>query len=345
MTGAPGLTAWVRTIPASASAFCSASAPASVTGAIAPGERERRDADDLVVGRELHDPLEHRRVEPERRARVDDREHRRLAVDRRLVHAAGDPDHLEDVEVALTTEAVAVDRLVHEGQRVVARPQVADAVVEVDRLDGVARQEVDGVERLGQAQQVLVVDAITDPPPVVEVGDVGRAADRPEGDPVPAELDVIGGIPRVERELRRRRPDQLGDHVRIEPHAERVGRRLGAGGAQDLARVRVEEVHPDLGQDPERAQMDRLELVGRHDLGRAEPDPRLRPGWLLRCGVSGMAFATATPTTSESLSRGRVHVRHVGLPRSACPRRSTAGASDPTLAGTPTVGRSDESRL
>ena len=36
MTGAPGLTAWVRTIPASASAFCSARAPASVTGAIAP---------------------------------------------------------------------------------------------------------------------------------------------------------------------------------------------------------------------------------------------------------------------------------------------------------------------
>ena len=36
MTGAPGLTAWVRTIPASASAFCSTSAPARVTGAIAP---------------------------------------------------------------------------------------------------------------------------------------------------------------------------------------------------------------------------------------------------------------------------------------------------------------------
>ena len=36
MTGAPGRTTWVRTIPASASAFCSASAPASVTGAIAP---------------------------------------------------------------------------------------------------------------------------------------------------------------------------------------------------------------------------------------------------------------------------------------------------------------------
>jgi hypothetical protein len=36
MTGEPGLTAWVSTIPASASAFCSTRAPARVTGAIAP---------------------------------------------------------------------------------------------------------------------------------------------------------------------------------------------------------------------------------------------------------------------------------------------------------------------
>ena len=36
MTGAPGRTTWVIVIPARASAFCSTSAPASVTGAIAP---------------------------------------------------------------------------------------------------------------------------------------------------------------------------------------------------------------------------------------------------------------------------------------------------------------------
>ena len=188
MTGAPGLTAWVRTIPASASAFCSASAPASVTGAIAPASVNGVMHDDLVVRRELDDPLEHRRVEAQRRARVDDGEHRRLAVDRRLVDAAGDAHHLEHVDVALTAEAVAVDRLVHQGQGVVARLQVADAVMEVDRLDRIARQEVDGVERLGQPQQVLVVGAVADPPAAVEVGDVGRAADGPEGDPVATQL-------------------------------------------------------------------------------------------------------------------------------------------------------------
>ena len=36
MTGEPGRTTWVRTMPANASAFCSTSAPARVTGAMAP---------------------------------------------------------------------------------------------------------------------------------------------------------------------------------------------------------------------------------------------------------------------------------------------------------------------
>ena len=36
ITGAPARTSWVKAIPASASAFCCTTAPATVTGAIAP---------------------------------------------------------------------------------------------------------------------------------------------------------------------------------------------------------------------------------------------------------------------------------------------------------------------
>ena len=36
MTGVPGLISWVRTTPASNSAFCSARTPARVTGAVEP---------------------------------------------------------------------------------------------------------------------------------------------------------------------------------------------------------------------------------------------------------------------------------------------------------------------
>ena len=203
------------------------------------------------------------------------------------VDAAGDADHLEHVDVALAAEAVAVDRLVHQGQRVVAGPQVPDAVMEVDRLHRVARQEVDGVERLGQAQQVLVVGPVADPPAAIEVGDVGRAADGPERDPVATELDVTRGVAGMERELRRRGLDQLGDHRGVEAHPLRIGLDGRPGGAQDLARVGVEEVHPDLGQDAQRAGMDRLELVGRQQLGRAVAQARLGPRRLLRqrrCG-------------------------------------------------------------
>ena len=60
-------------------------------------------------------------------------------VERRVVDAARDADHLEAVDVALATQAVAVDRLVHERQGVVRRVQVAHPVVDVDRLDRVAR--------------------------------------------------------------------------------------------------------------------------------------------------------------------------------------------------------------
>ena len=160
--------------------------------------------------------------------------------------------------------------------------------MEVDRLDRIARQEMDRVERLGQAQQVLVVGPVADPPAAVEVGDVGRAADGPERDPVAAQLDVVRRVPGVERELRRRRLDQLGDHRpgRTAPAASRA-RRSGPGRTQDLARVGVEEVHADLGQDAQRADVDRLQLVGRQELGRAVAHPRLGPRRLLRqrrCG-------------------------------------------------------------
>ena len=108
-----------------------------------------------------------------------------------LVDAAGDSDHLEAVDVALPAEAVAVDRLVHQRQRVVGGVQVANPVVEVDRLDRIARQEMDGVEQLREAQQVLIVDPVADAPAPIEVGHVRRAANRPEGHPVATELEVI----------------------------------------------------------------------------------------------------------------------------------------------------------
>ena len=187
--------------------------------------------DDLVAGRELDDPLEHRRVEAQRRARVDDREDRRLAVERRVVDAAGDADHLEArrccaggrgcrqwIGLSISVSGV-VDRVAGGGPTCGGRPA----------RPGSRDRKWTALSDLGQPQQVLVVGPVADPPAAVEVGDVRRAADGPERHPVAAELDVVRRVPGVERERRRRGPDQLGDHLRVEPDALRAGLDVGAG--------------------------------------------------------------------------------------------------------------------
>ena len=82
-------------------------------------------------------------------------------------------------------------RLVGQGQEVVDGVQVADRRVEVDRLDRVAGEEVDDVEHLEQADEVLVVGPVADPPPAVGGEDVGRAGYGAEGDVVAADDQVV----------------------------------------------------------------------------------------------------------------------------------------------------------
>ncbi len=65
-TGAPGRTTWVNTMPASASAFCWATAPASVTGAIAPDSVNGVITTTWLRERQLDHAQQHRRVEAQR---------------------------------------------------------------------------------------------------------------------------------------------------------------------------------------------------------------------------------------------------------------------------------------
>src|SRR3546814_4223903 len=68
-------------------------------------------------------------------------------------------------------------RLVGHGQDVAQRLQVADRGVDVDRLDRVAAEHVDGVELVAEPDQVLEVPAVADAPAAGEVGDVRGAGD------------------------------------------------------------------------------------------------------------------------------------------------------------------------
>ena len=217
----------------------------------------------------------------------------------------GEPDHLERVPVPLPAQAVRVDRLVEEDERVVDRVEVADRRMDVDRLDGVAAEEVDDVDHLAQPDQVLVVPPVPDPAAAVGVGDVRRAPHRAERDPVAAEMEVVDRVPRVERELRGGGGDPLHDEAAVQPDPLAVD--PGARRLQEVPRLRVEEVHPDLLEDREGRLVDRLELVGGDDLHRAVAEPRLDGPALGReraAGtVAGVAAAAAAPL-GGALGRG-----------------------------------------
>jgi len=74
----------------------------------------------------------------------------------------------------------------------------------------------------------------------------------------------------VELERGWRRGDELLDLGRVEP--DRAGRTVDhrAGGREGVERPVTEDLDADLGQDPERGVVDRLDLVGGQDLDRSK---------------------------------------------------------------------------
>ena len=175
--------------------------------------------------------------------------------------------------------------------------------VQVDRFDRVPGGEVHAVEHLAQAEQVAEVVAGALEALAVEPPDVRRAGDAPEGDVIAADRQGVRRVAGVQAERRRTGGDRLDHHRRIEADPRRVVGHVGTGGAQELAGVWIEEVHADLGEDPQRRIVDRLELVGGHRLHRAPPQPRLLEGSLLgecaarrrRAGTDRVAASSGAP--------------------------------------------------
>ena len=144
-------------------------------------------------------------------------------MQRRLVDLTRDARHLEHVAVALAAEAVAVQHLVGEGEHVERRLEMADRVVQVDRLDRVAADEVDDVERLAEPQQIAERRPVTRPADAVEIDEVRWATDRSEREVVTADRQRAVGVPRVHLERRRARLDQLDHELGVEADAVGAG--------------------------------------------------------------------------------------------------------------------------
>ena len=167
---------------------------------------------------------------------------------------------------------------------------------------------MDAVEELAQLHEIGVVLQRSGPPAAVEVGAIGRAADRTEGDPLAADPDVVGGIARMDREFGRRRFQRVLDDLAADPHALAV--HAGAGVGQDVARLGMEHVHADLLQHLQRLAVDGLDLIVREDARRFQRELGLRPGQLVDGPVCGTGTA-ATPLGVHDVSPDK-HLRRHG---------------------------------
>ena len=104
---------------------------------------------------------------------------------------------------------------------------VAHRPVQVDRLDRIAADEVHDLERLAQLEQIPEAASIAGSAHAVRADEVGRAADRAEGEVVAADRQRVSRVPRVQLELGWTRHDPLDDHRGVE--ADTLPVHLGAG--------------------------------------------------------------------------------------------------------------------
>ena len=214
MTGAPGRTSCVSTTPNSASAFCCASAPASVTGAHRAHQRERRDDDRLAVLGHRHQPLGHRLVEAARRVDRDDRGDAGIVAHLVERQAARDRHHLDAVQRPAPRRSPRHGSLV--GQRQIGEVGVEMARIgrQFDRRADLVAEHVDAVEMLRQPDEVAVVAIVAGAAAAFHVVDIGRPGDQGEIDRVAAEVDASRRIARRQLIARTRRLQRLRDHAR-----------------------------------------------------------------------------------------------------------------------------------
>ena len=248
-------------------------APASVNGVATTR---------LPVEGHLDEPVAHRAVQAQRRVRVDDRDERWLADEGVAVDAADEHRHLDRVVDHRRAGAEAVPRLVELGRERPVLVEVARLDRQVGRLQRAAALLVEDVEGADEPHVVDEVGEVARPPAAVEVADERRPADRAEDQVRATEEHVALGVPGVQPELARGRRHQRLDLRGIEADHPCRPIHLRSGPRQRVERPVAKDLHPDLREDAQRRDVDRLDLVGREDLDRAirvdQPPPRAAGG-------------------------------------------------------------------
>ena len=168
---------------------------------------------------------------------------------------------------------------------------------------------------------------VADAPATVEVGDVRRAR-RPTRTRSSRRrcCRCAAGFAGVERERRRARSRSARRSCPDRSERAALPGSTRAPRPRAATRAPPRRGSPSRSlQDPHRRVVDRLELVGGHDLGRPVAEARLRPRPLLGQPAPLVACPATRAPALERSTRGRVHVRHAGLLRWR--ERAAPGAS------------------
>ena len=136
----------------------------------------------------------------------------------------------------------------------------------VSRLDRIAAPEMDRVQRLAEADKVLIVAPVARPAPAGAIEGVGGAGDGAECDMTPADRKMPGGIAGVEGELPGREPDMRLDQRWIEAHAPGGRVDVRAGLLQHRACAVMEEIGADFLQRRQSGVVDRFQFVPRDEI-------------------------------------------------------------------------------
>src|SRR5271169_3394451 len=180
--------------------------------------------------------------------------------------------------------------------------------VKVDRFDGIAAPDMNGIESLPEPQEILIVAMISWTSAAVTIERVRRAGHRTESDVFIADDYVSLRVARVQREALRRETDLRFDERGIEAHAVRAGIDVRAALAEDCLGLVVEDIDADFLQHRERGSMNGFELVSRDELDRRKPRAGLGRGRNRR----GHTLAPASAATRRVLARA--FIRHSAVP-------------------------------
>ncbi len=279
-----------------------------------PGERERRQHHNLVAPGHLDDAAAHRIVDLQRRIGVDDRQQAGLAIQCRIVDAAGDARDLDAVANALAPQRVGVEYLVGHRHDIRQAFEVTDRRMDIERLDSITAAQVDDVERLDKLYEIPEIGPVTGTPAAVHVGRIGRAGDRAKCHPVAPDRQRPVRVAGMQRELLRRTAHHAFDQAALEPDPVAARFDIGAGGAQDRPGFLAQDVEPDLLENRERRFVNLLDRVRRKRLDRAVGVARLFPRQL-RDGIDATG---AAPSAGMPTMRGVAVCASATCPAAAC---------------------------